>query len=203
MVLPPAAQNKPRSREEKYQLKNTRSETAVLSAAFASLYAVGVVVLAPISYQIVQVRIADALLPLSILFGWPAVLGLTFGAFVANLFGGLGPLDVLGGSLANFIATYFAWRIARNRARDWIVIAIGLEIIIVTLVVGTYLSYILAIPLQVGYVGVLLGSIIAIGLLGSMILYALSAERIASILRSHGILIYTWTENAEAVRSRI
>ncbi len=177
--------------------------TAALAAAFAALYAVGVVVLAPISFQLVQVRVADALLPLSIMFGWPAVLGLAFGAFVANLFGGLGPVDIFGGSLANLVAGYIAWRVAWNKDRRRIPIAVSLEILIITLIVGTYLSYLLAIPLQVGLLGVMIGSIIAIGLLGSIILYALSAERISVILRGHGIPIYTWTKHGETKRSRI
>ena len=177
--------------------------TAALAAVFAALYTVGVVVLAPISFQLVQVRVADALLPLSIIFGWPAVLGLAFGAFVANLFGGLGPVDIFGGSLANLLASYVAWRVAWNKDKRRIPIAVGLEILIITLIVGTYLSYILAIPLEVGLLSVMLGSIIAIGLLGSIILYALSSERIAVVLRGHGIRIYTSTKREEARRSKI
>ena len=47
----------------------TYSFSVTLAAAIAALYAVGVVVLGPISFQIIQVRVADALLPLSMLFG--------------------------------------------------------------------------------------------------------------------------------------
>jgi uncharacterized membrane protein len=98
-------------------VKGKHSTTVTFTAVFAALYAVGVVLLAPISFQVFQVRIADALLPLSILFGWPAILGLTLGAFVANLFGGLGPVDVVGGTLANLLARYIAWRITLNSGR--------------------------------------------------------------------------------------
>jgi uncharacterized membrane protein len=181
-------------------VKSRKSVTAALTAAFAALYAIGVVVLAPISFQVAQVRIADALLPLSILFGWPAILGLALGAFVANLFVGLGPIDVVGGSVANLVAGYVAWRVARNRGRRWVPLALALEILTVTFIVGTYLSYILAIPLEIGWLGVMLGSIIAIGLLGSFILYALSADRIAIALRGYRIPIYTWRNRAETER---
>jgi len=184
-------------------VRSKKSVTTALAAAFAALYAIGVVILAPISFQLAQVRVADALLPLSILFGWPAVLGLAFGAFVANLFGGLGPVDIFGGSVANLAASYAAWRVARNKDKRWIPIAVGLEILIITLIVGTYLSYLLSIPLEIGLLGVMLGSIIAIGLLGSIILYALSAERIVVVLRGHGIPIYTWTKHGETKSSRI
>ncbi len=57
----------------------------VLTAFFAALYAVGVVALAPISFLIFQVRIADSLLPLAIIFGLPACTGFSIGALVANI----------------------------------------------------------------------------------------------------------------------
>jgi uncharacterized membrane protein len=158
-----------------------------LTAVFAALYAVGVVFLAPISFQVFQVRIADALLPLAMLFGWPAVLGLSLGAFVANVFGGLGPIDMIGGAVANFIATLAAWRIVQSRGRRWMLVGVGIEIIVVTLMVGTYLSYLLAIPITISWLGIFLGSLTAIGALGSMLLYTLSRRNVATILETHGL----------------
>src|SRR5512136_1159505 len=158
-------------------MKGRKSVVAVFTAGFAALYTVGVLVLAPISFQVFQVRVADALLPLAILFGWPAILGLSLGAFVANIFGGLGPVDIVGGSIANLIAGYIAWKVAAG-GRMWrVLVAIGLQILIVTAIVGTYLSYILALPLGIAWFGVLLGSIVAVGFLGSLLLRALSVER--------------------------
>ena len=168
-------------------MRNKSTTRIALTAIFAALYSVGVVFLAPISFQVFQVRVADALLPLAILFGWPAVLGLSLGAFVANVFGGLGPVDMVGGALANFIATLAAWRIARGRSKGWILVGIGVEILIVTFVVGSYLSYLLAIPLQLSWFGILLGSLVAIGVLGSILLLALSRRNIAGILEAHGL----------------
>jgi uncharacterized membrane protein len=164
-----------------------RTKTTIhvtLAAVFAALYAVGVVFLAPISFLAFQVRIADALLPLSILLGWPVVVGVTIGAFVANFFGGLGPVDMIGGAVANFLATLVAWKIASGRNRTTALVGIATEIVVVTLIVGTYLSYLLALPIGVGLLGVFLGSVIAIGVLGSILLFALSNSRVASILRS-------------------
>jgi uncharacterized membrane protein len=127
---------------------------------------------------------------LSILFGWPAILGLSLGAFVANLFGGLGPVDIIGGPVANLVAGYVAWRVAINGHKSRIALAIGLQILVVTLIVGTYLSYLFAMPLEVGLFGVMLGSIVAIGFLGSLVLHALSTERIVMVLRRHGIPVF-------------
>jgi len=171
-------------------MKAKSSLNIALTAVFAAIYSIGVVFLAPISFQIFQVRVADALLPLAMLFGWPAVLGLALGAFVANIFGGLGPIDMVGGAVANFIATFVAWRIANNRGRRWALVGVVSEVIIVTLVVGSYLSYLLAVPLEISWLGVFLGSITAIGVLGSILFFALSTDRISTTLRTYGLGIY-------------
>jgi len=171
-------------------VESKRSVSSTLAAVLAALYAVGVLVLAPISFQAFQVRVADALLPLTILLGWPAIIGLTLGAFVANVFGGLGPVDILGGSLANLVAGYVAWRVALNRDRSWVFAAVGLQVLIVTLIVGTYLSYLFAMPLEIGWFGVMVGSIVAIGFLGSILLHAASSQRIVMLLTGHGISVY-------------
>jgi len=185
--LPPVAPNKPRCREVNY-VKGKNSIYVALSAILAALYAVGVIFLAPISFQLFQVRVADALLPLAILFGWPAIIGLSLGAFIANFFGGLGPVDIVGGTLANFVASFIAWKLAWNGGKSRVFLGVALEIATVTLIVGTYLSYIFGMPLQVGWFGVLLGSIVSIGILGSILLSALSTQRMTAVLRSYGLV---------------
>ena len=167
------------------RVKNSVSIT--LTAVFAALYVVGVVFLAPISFQPFQVRVADALLPLSMLFGWPAVVGLSLGAFVANFFGGLGAIDIVGGALANFVATYVAWRIGKDKGRSWKLMGVAVQIVTITAIVGSYLSYLFSQPLFITWLSVLLGSIVAIGILGSLLLFAMSTERFQEFLRSHGI----------------
>jgi uncharacterized membrane protein len=174
-------------------LQGNSSINIALTAVFAAIYSLGVVFLAPISFQIFQVRIADALLPLAMLFGWPAVLGLSLGAFVANIFGGLGPVDMIGGSVANFIATLLAWRIVSSRGKRWALLGVGVEILVVTFVVGTYLSYLLALPLGLSWFGIFLGSLTAIGVLGSILFFALSTERVATLFRVHGLGLFSKT----------
>jgi uncharacterized membrane protein len=169
-------------------MRSRNSIYLTLTAAFAALYAVGVVFLAPMSFQLFQVRIADALLPLAMLFGWPAVIGLTLGAFVANFFGGLGPVDMIGGAAANFIATFLAWHVTRNLRTSKVMVGVAIEILTVTVIVGSYLSYLLGMPIQVAWLGLLLGSVVAIGALGSMLLIALSTQRMTAMLRSYGLI---------------
>jgi hypothetical protein len=60
-----------------------------------------------------------------------------------------------------------------------------LEIVIVTLIVGSYLSYLFGMPLAVGWLGVCLGSIIAIGILGSIVFSVLSTDRATAWLRPY------------------
>ena len=167
-------------------MKSKSSIFVTLTAVFAAIYAVGVVVLAQISFLPFQVRVADALLPLAMVFGWPAVIGLSIGAFVANVFGGLGPIDMFGGAMANFLATSAAWRIARNRSKSWALIGVIVEILVVTLIVGSYLSFLFAIPVVAGWADVMLGSIIAIGILGSVLYFAVK-ERAAALLKPYGL----------------
>ena len=168
-------------------MKSKSSIFVTLTAVFAAVYAVGVVALAQISFLPFQARVADALLPLAMVFGWPAVVGLSIGAFVANVFGGLGPIDMFGGAIANFLATFLAWRIARNRAKRWGLVGVIVEIVVVSLVVGSYLRYLFAIPLLVGWAEVGIGSVIAIGILGS-VLYFAAKERVATLLRPYGLV---------------
>lgn len=185
-------QTAPAEAEEGRHLKSKKTTTVSLAAVFAALYAVGVLVLAPISFNVFQVRIADALLPLAIPFGWPAIIGLALGALVANAFGGLGPIDVIAGSVANLVACYVAWRVAQYRHRLWTLVSVGLQVLIVTLIVGAYLSYLFATPLVTGLLGVMLGSTIAIGFLGSLLLQVISSRRIVMLLTGHGIHVYAW-----------
>jgi uncharacterized membrane protein len=137
-----------------------------LVVVFAALYAVGVVVLAPISFHIYQVRLADALLPLSMLFGIPCAVGLSFGAVLANVYGGLGVVDVVGGSVANLLACSVAWYVARHKRFLYRLLGSGLETLVVTLVVGGYLSLLFNVPVEYGLAGVFVGSVVAINVVG-------------------------------------
>jgi len=139
----------------------------MLTAVFTSTYAAGVLVLAPISFGIVQCRVADALIPLSAIFGWPAIYGVTLGCFVANVFGGYGLIDVLLGSIANLVGAYSAYRL-----REKPFLACASTSFIVSLVVGSYLWMLFNVPWEVGFLGVLAGSLISINILGYWLLKA-------------------------------
>ena len=95
------------------------TKNIALSSIFAALYAVLVLVLAPISFQLVQVRVADALIPLSIMFGWPSVAGVTVGCVVSNVISPMPSIivDITLGSIANSIASFLAWKVSGLKHR--------------------------------------------------------------------------------------
>jgi uncharacterized membrane protein len=116
--------------------KTTNVKDLALATIFAALYAALVIALAGISFQLVQVRVADALIPLSIIFGWPAVVGVTAGCVISNA---VSPLpsaltDITFGAIANFLASLTAWRIGIWRRRG--TFQLSLPFTLTTLVVG-------------------------------------------------------------------
>jgi len=142
-----------------------------LTAIFASLYAVLVLTLSSISFQLVQVRVADALIPLSIVFGWPAVVGVTVGGAIANVASPMPSVltDITLGSLANLIASIIAWRIARSKMTTQTVsefIGCVAATVVVTFTVGTYLAILTEMELWIWWLGIGVGSLISINILG-------------------------------------
>ncbi|MEM2104904.1 MAG: QueT transporter family protein [Candidatus Bathyarchaeia archaeon] len=141
------------------------SKEVALTAVFAGLYAAGVVLLAPISFGVYQVRVADALLPLSIIFGLPSAIGFSLGCLVANIYGGLGIIDIVGGAIANFAACVLAWCVGRDGfVRRFFGTLV--ETLTITVIVGGYLSLIFNVPVEVGLFGIFIGSVVAINALG-------------------------------------
>lgn len=139
-----------------------------ITVIFAALYAVGVISLAPISYSFFQVRLADALLPLSMIFGIPSAIGLSLGCIVSNVYGGFGLIDIIGGTLANFVACTLAWYVARKRGFSGRLIGSIVQTIVITVIVGSYIGIIFMneVPIEVSILGVFVGSVISINILG-------------------------------------
>jgi uncharacterized membrane protein len=155
---------------------NTRKLTIVI--VFAALYAVGVIALAPISFGAFQVRIADALLPLSMIFGLPGAIGFAIGCAVSNIYSPFGLIDVVGGAAANLIACCLAWYIGRGKHVTFRFIGTVAETLTVSIIVGGYLYLLFGVPLEAGFLGILAGSIVAINVLGFPIQEAIRKSRI-------------------------
>ena len=158
----------------------TNSKRISIMVIFAALYAVGVIFLAPISYSFFQVRIADALLPLSMIFGIPSAIGLSLGCIVSNVYGGLGLADIIGGTIANFLACTLAWYVARKSNFSRRLIGSIIQTIIITVIVGGYLWIIFEVPIEFSIAGVFVGSVIAINILGFAIQEVIRRNRAIS-----------------------
>jgi len=127
--------------------------------------------LAGISFQLVQVRVADALIPLSMLLGWPVIVGVTVGGVVANVVSPMPSVivDVSLGSAANLIASFLAWKIGKLKlssetTREFF--GCGASTLVITFIVGTYLAMLTEMELWVWWLGIGVGAIISINILG-------------------------------------
>ncbi len=141
-----------------------------LIAVIAALYAAMVIVLAPISFGPVQLRLADVLIPLAAILGLPAVYGVTLGAFVANAYWFMSPIDVVFGALANLVAGYIIYRY-----KDNLVPASAIASVVIGIMVGGYLWMFfpppsilgLQLPAWLGMIlSVSLSSLVAVAFLG-------------------------------------
>ena len=141
-----------------------------LAAVLAALYAAYVLLFGFASFGPLQFRLVDALIPLSILFGPPAIAGVTIGCFIGNALGpNLGVIDIVGGPAANFLAATLAWAVTRRRFRGAWTLGVGLEVLVISVIVGTYVVMLAGapgVPFSVGWLGFLGSEIIPIGIIG-------------------------------------
>ncbi len=123
------------------QSKNRkRIKFVVFNGIVAALYVVFTAPFANIAYGPIQVRVAEVMTVFPI-FSWGMILGVTLGCFIANLVnpGNLGPVDIIGGTLATLIAGILSYFIGKKN--NWL----GLipPVLINGLIVGGYLPFLL------------------------------------------------------------
>lgn len=153
-----------------------------MAGVFAALYAALVYAFPGISFQLVQIRVADALIPLSMLFGWPVIAGVTIGCAVANITSPMPSVGVelMGGSIANFVAGFLALKIgcSDKTGRSEFLGCLAATLVL-TFIVGTYLSILTTISLWVWWLSVLIGSFVSINLIGYTLIQVLKKTKIA------------------------
>jgi uncharacterized membrane protein len=135
----------------------------------AAVYVALSVIFQPISYGLVQVRVAEALTLLPYLWV-DAIPGLFVGCVIANIYGGFGILDVALGSLATLAAAALT-KLAPNK-----ILAAASPVVINAVVVGGYLSYLLNVPLPLSMFYVGFGEAVACFALGLPLLHCLSSR---------------------------
>jgi uncharacterized membrane protein len=190
--LPPVPPYKPRSRE----VSRTDTREISLSAVIAALYAALVIVLAPVSFGPIQLRVADCLIPLSAILGWPAILGVSLGAFIGNAYfmHFTGPIDVVFGAVANLIAGAVIFQLRRRLLPGCVAGSFTIGVIVGGYlwiyfpppdIMGLNLPVWLAMMVSIG-----LSSLIAVAIIGYLLVGALRASGVKEILESRGLRTY-------------
>ena len=124
----------------KLSANKRRIRFVVFNGIVAALYVVFTAPFASIAYGPIQVRIAEVMTVFPI-FSWGMIPGVTLGCMLANLInpGNLGPVDVIGGSLATLIAGILSYFIGKKN--KWL----GLipPVVVNGIIVGGYLPFLL------------------------------------------------------------
>jgi len=158
-------------------MRNFNPKTLFIAQAaiIAAIYVAVTMIFSYTSFGPIQLRFSEALTILPV-FTPAAIPGLFIGAFLSNTIGGLGPLDMIFGSLATLIAAILTYWI--RRCNEFL--APIPPIVVNALIIPFVLYYSLdeipyAIPFMMVTVGV--GQILACGLLGTLLYLALRKHR--------------------------
>lgn len=147
-----------------------------IAVVIASVYAALTVVLGSFGYSWIQIRISEALTPLPFIFGPPAILGLTLGVIIANLFSPVGLADIIFGPLLTLIAAVLSWKFSYGQR----LIACTYPVIINALGVSAYIASFYGVPYTMSVISIGVGEFIAAVLLGYPLLKALEGTQLVN-----------------------
>ncbi|MGO5075289.1 QueT transporter family protein [Clostridium sporogenes] len=150
-------------------LQNKKISKLVFSAVIAAIYTVLTLLLAPISYGQIQVRVSESLTLLPFLSSY-SIGGVFLGCIISNLIGGNGIIDVVFGSLATLIAAILTYYIGKSNLKFKKYLAPLPPIIINAVVIGFILNYTLKLPLLLSIIWVGLGEAISCYVLGLILI---------------------------------
>ena len=155
-------------------MRKTSTRDIAVGIVCCALYASLVNVFAPISFQQIQVRVANALVGLVPLFGWPAIVGLTLGVFLGNMISPIGIID-LASALPSFVGLVVVHRLRR------VSVLLGLQSYstIISVWVAFMLNLVFRLPYLITFVYVFVGVSIATTGLGYLLYRSLSRLKIA------------------------
>lgn len=150
---------------------NTKTFARV--AMIAAVYTVVSLFLAPFSFSNIQVRIAEALTLLPLIYK-PSIAGLTIGCFLTNLIGAMtgvnptGMIDAVVGTAATFLAAVCTYQLRDHKVKGIPVLAILMPVIFNFVFVGIELG-VLFFPDNVVIGSLICGAEVAVGELISVI----------------------------------
>lgn len=150
------------------------------AGVIAALYAVVTVILAPLSYGPVQVRISEALAILPFVTA-AAIPGLFLGCVAGNIYGGLGLYDVVGGSLCTLLAAYLTYLISGTKRP---ILAPLPPVLINAFGVSLYLHFLFDLPYLLTVLYIAAGEVVACYFLGYPLLkFILNEAKVLRILK--------------------
>lgn len=155
-------------------MKKTDTLTFVRIAMIAAVYTVVSLALAPVSYGNIQVRIAEALTILPLLYK-PSIYGVTLGCFLTNLLGafmGVNPtgfIDAIIGTLATFLAAECTYMLKDKTVKSFPLWSVLMPVIFNFFFVGAELA-VLYFEGNVVLGTLIMGGEVAVGELVSVIL---------------------------------
>lgn len=145
---------------------STNTRTLVRAALIAALYTVLTLLLQPLSYGEVQIRVSEALTLLPILLP-EAVPALAVGCLLANILGGCTIFDIVFGTLATLLAALCTRRL---RNRFWL--AALMPVLFNGVIVGAVVHYCYApvFPLPLSMLSVAAGEAVACLVVGPLLI---------------------------------
>jgi uncharacterized membrane protein len=175
------------------------SRDLALTAVFAALYVIVNVLQMfsvgnPTVYGPVQLRVADCLIPLAALLGYPVIGGVTIGCFLTNAYCFVGVEDVVFGPIANLIAATIIFLLRKHRFTACVTGALPIGFI-----VGGYLwlffpppDVLSTLPAWAAMiVSITISSLITIAIIGYLLLSIFSKPSVLGPLKSRGLKVIT------------
>jgi uncharacterized membrane protein len=146
-------------------LKIRTIDLAIISV-YAALYAVLVNVLPGLSFGVLNLRMADALLGAVPLLGIAGVLGHTLGVFIGNIPSPFGFIDLLN-TIPSFVMAFVVYYVYKKTQNDYSVLVTSVAYsAVLGVTVGWMLSAPFSIPLPLSILYVFLGNVIVSALIG-------------------------------------
>ena len=159
-----------------------RTVLVATAAVYAAMYVALSLLFSPISYGVVNLRVANVLMGLVPLIGWPGIAGQALGVFIANqpaLGDPLGPIDLIN-VIPSLVFSWVLWKL-RNRS---VFLGLTLYSVALGLTVSYALNYAFDLPLAVEFPQVTIGIFAATTILG-YILYK-AVRKLGVIQRRFG-----------------
>ena len=129
-------------------------------------------VLAPLSYGPIQVRVSEALTVLPLIWQ-PSIISLTIGCFLSNLIGvhmvTTGPIDIVVGTLATFLAAVCTFKFRDRKVKGVPLLSLLMPVLFNGVFVGLELAWVLN-PDNILTMSVIYGVQVAIGELVAVII---------------------------------